>query len=553
MVVAKDEDDDKQMSQKKNKAMPPALNIVGYDDREQGHPSGIDLPDWMPKHEFFMLIVAPAGCGKTTLILNLVLRIYRNYFNRIIVFSPTIHNDQKWKHLIKAKHVLRRNPHHRLLQTESQTDTLDEEGGSTHGSQTSNATNAHVLPQSGLDSGSQPLWECTPDTIPVETFGKAGGHHSIGHKKMGTNYLKAWKQYKNKSKLRQHQVMATPEQLTQEALRRQNLAHAIVKPITPVMATSLNHYNRMLGIQTPDGGWLYQADPAMKKWSYVFGLYPEAYQTFQTSPFHRGAAQLQAAQDEQEQQRQTQQQQVSQASSQKKYHQVPKSDLHEEYSEDTLQEIMDQQDKMIAKLTSKKIDMTKADHILWVFDDMVGSGLFNQKRNNAFKRLSVRRRHFCSSVVGVVQAYKEFPRTSRTNANIFILFRIDNEDELESIYSDFPCGLDWEQWRLVYDYCTKDPYHFMMINTQAKDSRYRITKNFIEPLCIPFDKEEKQAWFQHKFSLASRKASRNASSTSSSPSSTLFTGASLPEKEAENAFFNSAKGMARQGGSASTI
>jgi len=87
------------------------LDIVGFDDREQRHPPGFDLPPWMPMHEFFMLIVAPAGCGKTTLILNLLLRIYRAYFNKIIVFSPTIHNDQKWKHLTSNKNVLRPNKH----------------------------------------------------------------------------------------------------------------------------------------------------------------------------------------------------------------------------------------------------------------------------------------------------------------------------------------------------------------------------------------------------------------------------------------------------------
>lgn len=47
------------------------------------------------KHEFTLGLIAPKGCGKTTVICNM-LAFYREYFHTILVFSPTIQSDEKW-------------------------------------------------------------------------------------------------------------------------------------------------------------------------------------------------------------------------------------------------------------------------------------------------------------------------------------------------------------------------------------------------------------------------------------------------------------------------
>ncbi len=58
-------------------------------------------------HEFTLGIIAPKGCGKTTVICNL-LEFYEKYFNDIIVISPTIESDDKWD-VIKEKKLLVEN------------------------------------------------------------------------------------------------------------------------------------------------------------------------------------------------------------------------------------------------------------------------------------------------------------------------------------------------------------------------------------------------------------------------------------------------------------
>jgi len=43
------------------------------------------------------LILAPSGGGKTVLLQNMVLDIYRDCFSRIYIFSPSIDVDQTWE------------------------------------------------------------------------------------------------------------------------------------------------------------------------------------------------------------------------------------------------------------------------------------------------------------------------------------------------------------------------------------------------------------------------------------------------------------------------
>ena len=47
------------------------------------------------------MIVAPSGSGKTVLLSNLILDIYRGCFSRVYIFSPSIHIDNAWDNVKK--------------------------------------------------------------------------------------------------------------------------------------------------------------------------------------------------------------------------------------------------------------------------------------------------------------------------------------------------------------------------------------------------------------------------------------------------------------------
>jgi Ni2+-binding GTPase involved in maturation of urease and hydrogenase len=60
-----------------------------------GHEHPSPPHDMLPRHEFSMGFIAPKGAGKTTTLINL-LRFYKGYFHTIVIFSPTVKNDEKW-------------------------------------------------------------------------------------------------------------------------------------------------------------------------------------------------------------------------------------------------------------------------------------------------------------------------------------------------------------------------------------------------------------------------------------------------------------------------
>lgn len=74
--------------------------------------------------------------------------------------------------------------------------------------------------------------------------------------------------------------------------------------------------------------------------------------------------------------------------------QIPEDCFYSDYDEETLQDIMDQQMRMITLLKSKGKSKHLANRILIIFDDLVGSSLFSGKKKNPFKMLNTNHRYF---------------------------------------------------------------------------------------------------------------------------------------------------------------
>lgn len=162
---------------------------------------------------------------------------------------------------------------------------------------------------------------------------------------------------------------------------------------------------------------------------------------------------------------------------------IPEENFYSEYDEETLANIMDEQMSIVKLL--KKHNKTKhlANRILIVFDDLVGSSLFSGRKDNPFKRLNTNHRHYSISMLMVTQAYKEIPKTVRTQFSCVIVFEIANEKELEVIFEENPMNLKHDDWMELYQYATQGDHDFMFINYQ-KPKRLRIMKNFQQILFI---------------------------------------------------------------------
>lgn len=77
----------------------------------------------------------------------------------------------------------------------------------------------------------------------------------------------------------------------------------------------------------------------------------------------------------------------------------------------------------------------------------------------------------------ITQAYKEIPKTIRTNFSCLILFEIPNDKEVQVIYEENSMGLKHEDWLETYEHATNGEHDFMYINYKFP-KRYRVMKNF---------------------------------------------------------------------------
>ena len=53
--------------------------------------------DVVPRIPFRSVVLEPSGSGKSSLLQNLILNVYKNCFSRIYIFSPSIDVDLTWE------------------------------------------------------------------------------------------------------------------------------------------------------------------------------------------------------------------------------------------------------------------------------------------------------------------------------------------------------------------------------------------------------------------------------------------------------------------------
>ncbi len=164
---------------------------------------------------------------------------------------------------------------------------------------------------------------------------------------------------------------------------------------------------------------------------------------------------------------------------------IPEKNFMVEYSKETLQTLVDGWEKHLAFLQKYLPEDKKfsakffGNRRLIIFDDLVGSNLFtNSQQNNPFKGLNTRHRHWSCSMLIVSQAYKEIPKTIRTNLTGWVFFRISNQSELDVIYEENPCGFTHDQWMSLYRHVIESGDHaFLYINHYFKKPK-NFNKNF---------------------------------------------------------------------------
>ena len=119
--------------------------------------------------------------------------------------------------------------------------------------------------------------------------------------------------------------------------------------------------------------------------------------------------------------------------------------------------------------------------LLIVFDDMIADIEYNKKFKRIIKELFYRARKINVSIVFITQSYFRALKDARLNSMHYKLMKIGNKKELKSIAEEKSGNLDYKDSFKMYNYCTREPYSFMMIDAWPT-ATIPFKKNFDEPL-----------------------------------------------------------------------
>ena len=82
------------------------------------------------------------------------------------------------------------------------------------------------------------------------------------------------------------------------------------------------------------------------------------------------------------------------------------------------------------------------------------------------KELFIRCRKLNISIVFITQSYFRTPKDASLNSTHYILMKIGNKKELKGIAEENSGHLDFKDFLKIYNYCTREPYSFMMVDTR---------------------------------------------------------------------------------------
>ena len=104
--------------------------------------------------------------------------------------------------------------------------------------------------------------------------------------------------------------------------------------------------------------------------------------------------------------------------------------------------------------------------VLIISHDMIADIMRSEKFKAIVKERFIRCRKLNISIVFITQSYFRTSKDARLNSTHYIIMKIGKKKELKSIAEENSGDLDFKDFLKIYNYCTKEPYSFMMIDTK---------------------------------------------------------------------------------------
>ena len=97
---------------------------------------------------------------------------------------------------------------------------------------------------------------------------------------------------------------------------------------------------------------------------------------------------------------------------------------------------------------------------------MIADIMRSEKFKAIVEELFIRCRKLNISFAFMTQSYFRTPKDARLKSTHFILMKIGNKKELKSIAAENSSHVDFKEFLKIYNYCTNEPYSFMMVDTR---------------------------------------------------------------------------------------
>ena len=112
---------------------------------------------------------------------------------------------------------------------------------------------------------------------------------------------------------------------------------------------------------------------------------------------------------------------------------------------------------------------------------MIADIEYNKNFKRIIKELFYRARKINVSIVFITQSYFRVLKDARLNSTHYILMKIGIKKELKRIAEEKSGHLEYKDFLKIYNYCTREPYSFMLIDTRPA-ANVTFKKNFDEPI-----------------------------------------------------------------------
>ena len=121
-----------------------------------------------------------------------------------------------------------------------------------------------------------------------------------------------------------------------------------------------------------------------------------------------------------------------------------------------------------------------------IFDDMVSTGAFGNKKKSKLNNLIILCRHHHISVFITSQHIKAIPAIIRSNVRVFVIFKSNNYKKLlDNVYSEVSGIISQEKFEKLYHYATEKLHDALVVIVHNDiEPKHRIRKNWDKMLTL---------------------------------------------------------------------